>query len=151
MQTQQRHFLNVIGMSTERAFRVHNIKPKESFLSTPASIAKNITTTSWCRVPTPHSTKTRSCRRATASFAMGTSINARTQDESKRPWQHIKSRSKPQKKTENQTAHYINNNGNLRYPNPIIYPVAALCIQSQKYQWPKNTPHRNAKSLVKFP
>ena len=59
-----------------------------------ASIATNITTISSCHVPTPHNTKTRSCRRASASFAMGMSINTRTQDESKRPRQHITSRSK---------------------------------------------------------
>jgi hypothetical protein len=66
---------------------------------------------------------------------LGISLNTRTQDESKRP--SISSRDPsetPQKKTETQTAHSNNNNGNLRYPNPIINPVPALCIQSQKYQ-----------------
>ncbi len=114
MQAQQRRFLNVIGLSTKRALHVHKIKPMKDFLneqrvnkessktwtipSRSASIATNITTTSSCRVPTPHITKTRSCRRASASFAMGTSINTRTQDESKRPRQHIKSRSKQNSK-----------------------------------------------------
>jgi hypothetical protein len=49
----------------------------------------------------------------------------------------------PQNKTKNQTAHSINKNSNLRYPNPIINPVLTLCIQSQKYQWPKNTQQQN--------
>ncbi len=106
MQAQQRRFLSVIGISTERDLLVHNIKPMEVFLnkqyvnktrtipSRPASIATNTTKTSLCRIPTPHNTKTWSCRRASASFAMGMSINTRTQDESKRPRQHITSRSK---------------------------------------------------------
>jgi hypothetical protein len=33
MQAQQRRFLNVIGISTERALRVHNLKPMEDFLN----------------------------------------------------------------------------------------------------------------------
>jgi hypothetical protein len=33
MQAQQRRFPNVIGISTERALRVHNIKPMEDFLN----------------------------------------------------------------------------------------------------------------------
>ncbi len=33
MQAQQRRFLNVIGISTERALRVHNIKPMDDFLN----------------------------------------------------------------------------------------------------------------------
>jgi hypothetical protein len=33
MQAQQRRFLNVIGISTERALHVHNIKPVEDFLN----------------------------------------------------------------------------------------------------------------------
>jgi hypothetical protein len=33
MQTKQRRFLNVIGICTERALRVHNIKPMEDFLN----------------------------------------------------------------------------------------------------------------------
>jgi hypothetical protein len=33
IQTQQRRFLNVIGISTERALCVHNIKPMEDFLN----------------------------------------------------------------------------------------------------------------------
>jgi hypothetical protein len=33
MQAQQRRFLNVIGLSTERALHVHNIKPMEDFLN----------------------------------------------------------------------------------------------------------------------
>jgi hypothetical protein len=49
-----------------------------------------------------------------------------------------------QNKTENQTAHSINNNNNLRYPNPSINPVPALCIQSKKYQRSKNTQQQNA-------
>jgi hypothetical protein len=49
-----------------------------------------------------------------------------------------------QNKTENQTAHSINNNSNLRYPNSIINLVPALCIQSQKYQRPKNAQQQNA-------
>jgi hypothetical protein len=45
---------------------------------------------------------------------------------------------------ENQTAHSINNNSEFRYPNSSINPVLALCIQSQKYQRPKNTQQQNA-------
>jgi hypothetical protein len=33
MQAQQRRFLNVIGLSTERALHVHNIKPIEDLLN----------------------------------------------------------------------------------------------------------------------
>ncbi len=58
-----------------------------------ASIATNTTTSSY-RAPIPQNTKTQSCRRVSASFAMGSSINTQTQDESKRPHQHITSRSK---------------------------------------------------------
>ncbi len=71
--------------------------------------------------------------------------NTRTQDESKRPQQHITSRSKR------------NSTKKDRKPNNTLYqqqrqpPLSklhhlhsALCIQSQKYQWPKNTPQQNA-------
>jgi hypothetical protein len=98
MQAQQRRFLNVIGLSTERV-HVHNIKPMADFLNEQcANIVQRIlkgpnhpittsihrnkyNNTSSCRALTSHSTKTRSCRRASASFAMGTSINTRTQDD----------------------------------------------------------------------
>ena len=104
--------------------------------SRPASIATNITTTSSCRVPTPHNTKTRSCKRASASFAMGMSINTSTQDESKRPRQHIKSRSKLKSAKQD------------RKPNSSLHQQ-----QQQQQQPPLSKPHHqpSARSVYSKP
>ena len=105
--------------------------------SRPASIATNTTTTSSCRAQTPHNTKTRSCRRASASFAMGMSINTRTQDESKRPRQHIKSRSKRNSAKQD------------RKPNSSLHQQQ----QQQQQQPPLSKPHHqpSARSVYSKP
>jgi hypothetical protein len=94
MQTQQRRFLKVIEISTERALHVHNIKPMEDFLNEQCvNIVQRI-------LKDPNHPITTSIRRNNynnniivprtnitqyQNSVMGTLTNTHTQDEPKRP------------------------------------------------------------------
>jgi hypothetical protein len=144
MQAQQRRFLNVIGLSTERALHVHNIKPMEDFLNEQCvNIVKRIhqdpnhpITTSIHRnkynnniiVPRTNTTQYQNSvlQKSYCIFRDGyvSKYTNPTQIETTTAAYHV------------EIQQQANNNSNHRYSNPSINPVPALCIQSQKYQRP---------------
>ncbi len=131
MQAQQRRFLDIIRISPKRALHVHNIEPMEDFLNEQCiNIVQRILedphrpiTTSIQRdkynnhiiVTRINSSKTRCCRRASESFAMGSSTNTRNQDESKLPRRHTTLKSQQSHENKNSIYLFSQVNKNFRF------------------------------------
>jgi hypothetical protein len=156
MQTQQRGFLNFIGISTDRALRVHNIKPMEDFLNEkcvnrqrilkdpnhPLTISidrnkycNNIIVSRTNTTQYQNSVLQKSLRISRDGYVMFSNtfktVKTRIKDESKRPRQHIKSKRSEQNSTKKG-----------RKPNSTLY--------SQQRQPPLFKPHHQPSASIVY-